>query len=84
MPNHMQLAVKALLFKHYIIGVGFQHDNSPFLAAGFRADYFSLQASYYRSVSKRAEFNRGNMQLSLSINMAKKEDRALLTNFENW
>jgi type IX secretion system PorP/SprF family membrane protein len=79
--TNYQLAVNALIFKHAIIGLGFRSKYSPYLNLGFRAKYFTLQASY--------EYNLSSVYLnywefSASFNLRDKEQRNLLTNFETW
>ncbi|PBQ31984.1 hypothetical protein CNR22_09445 [Sphingobacteriaceae bacterium] len=77
-------SINILCFKHLIYGVSHERSNSG-MNVGFRSDYFIVQGSYQRDLSRLTpdEFN-GTWQVLLSFNLRNKEKRQSITDFEKW
>ncbi|MDZ4664135.1 MAG: type IX secretion system membrane protein PorP/SprF [Bacteroidota bacterium] len=76
----LQFMSKALLFKHYMIGVGYQSYNGTMYNIGYRHKLFNI------SVSGTYNFETKNSisEIGASYTLRNKDQRKQLTCMENW
>jgi type IX secretion system PorP/SprF family membrane protein len=79
-----QFNVKALLFKHLIIGAGYSYSETINTNIGFRHKYFTAQINYGVSRSILTNSTVNTWEFMLSLNIREKENRKVLTDFEKW
>ncbi len=78
--QELQLMSKAVLFKHYLIGVGYQGYNGMMYNVGYRHNLFNISISG----TYNFETKTGIPELGASYTLRNKEQRKQLTCMENW
>jgi type IX secretion system PorP/SprF family membrane protein len=76
-----QVIANALLFKHFIAGVGYKYYDNPFVNIGYRNKYFTICGSYEMYLKTT---NTYGYELTASFNLRNKEQRKIITDFERW
>lgn len=83
--SFVQFSANVLLYKHFIIGAGYIHDNVPAANIGFKHNYFTARLGYDVSMSLVSNKRIAHSwEASLSFNLRNKENTKTLTDFEKW
>ncbi len=81
----LRLQLQSLLFKHLILGAGYDNNYGISFLAGYKHNYFSAQLGYDFGTSKFSGNNSaGSYELHLSFNLRKKSERDSIVTFEKW
>jgi len=83
--SFVQFSANVLLYKHFIVGAGYIHDNVPTANIGFKHNYFTATLGYDVSMSLVSKKRMASSwEASLSFNLRNKENRKTITDFEKW
>ncbi|MBL7912372.1 MAG: PorP/SprF family type IX secretion system membrane protein [Bacteroidia bacterium] len=80
----LSLNMKALLFKHLILGAGCTSDNLANFNFGYRNNFFVVSLGYDMSKFRLLDNYTGSWEFMASFNLRNKEQRKTLTDFEKW
>lgn len=82
--NYLKLQFQALLFKHLIVGTGYDNNHGISFIGGYKHKYFSAQLEYDFGISKLSGNTAGSFELHLSFNLRRKAERDSVVAFEKW